>query len=332
MGSGAHAAPARKERDGARRSPGLRIEVLTSLALLMALASITLAAVVFVHHEGTLRTVLGRALLAEARREGPPRHALYPDTDWWVFTRDGRAVPRGAVSAPIDPATREMAESSRTSDTPLLRPGSFAGRIPLRGAHRKRGGDRRRAPPAPRECHAACAAPGGHRGDRPGERPRVHRVRCSAPASPARDTARTAGGVGARGRATKRGFGWPKRGPARRWRVARALNEAYAALAARTDALSKAVVELRDANRELRETRATLDRAERLAATGQLAAGVAHESRKSHRRHPRLRGTRPSGCRDRRRLPEPSGSGEPRGRTRPAHPAPAAGFLPPEQR
>ena len=49
------------------------------------------------------------------------------------------------------------------------------------------------------------------------------------------------------------------------------------ALEKRTDDLAKAVAELRHTNRELRRTRAGLDRAERLAVVGRLAAGVAHE-------------------------------------------------------
>ena len=49
------------------------------------------------------------------------------------------------------------------------------------------------------------------------------------------------------------------------------------ALEQRTEALEKAVSDLRTANRDLRQARAGLDRAERLAAVGTLAAGVAHE-------------------------------------------------------
>jgi hypothetical protein len=49
------------------------------------------------------------------------------------------------------------------------------------------------------------------------------------------------------------------------------------ALARRTEALEKAVAELRAANEALSVARTGLDRAERLAAVGSLAAGVAHE-------------------------------------------------------
>jgi two-component system NtrC family sensor kinase len=59
--------------------------------------------------------------------------------------------------------------------------------------------------------------------------------------------------------------------------LARAFNEMQIALAARTGALEKAVRELRSANASLLQAREGLDRAERLAMVGSLAAGVAHE-------------------------------------------------------
>jgi signal transduction histidine kinase len=59
--------------------------------------------------------------------------------------------------------------------------------------------------------------------------------------------------------------------------LAAAFNEMGESLASRTEALEKAVADLRAANRELAETREGLDRAQRLAAVGSLAAGVAHE-------------------------------------------------------
>jgi len=59
--------------------------------------------------------------------------------------------------------------------------------------------------------------------------------------------------------------------------LAAAWNEMTAALESRTGALEKAVRDLRASNESLREARAGLDRAARLAAVGRLAAGVAHE-------------------------------------------------------
>lgn len=59
--------------------------------------------------------------------------------------------------------------------------------------------------------------------------------------------------------------------------LGRGFNEMQDALAARTGALEKAVQELRTANETLLQAREGLDRAERLAMVGSLAAGVAHE-------------------------------------------------------
>jgi len=59
--------------------------------------------------------------------------------------------------------------------------------------------------------------------------------------------------------------------------LGRAFNEMQGALAARTGALEKAVHELRAVNANLLQARDGLDRAERLAMVGSLAAGVAHE-------------------------------------------------------
>jgi signal transduction histidine kinase len=59
--------------------------------------------------------------------------------------------------------------------------------------------------------------------------------------------------------------------------LAQAFNEMGEALETRTTALEKAVVELRETNEHLRRAQDGLARAERHAAVGRLAAGVAHE-------------------------------------------------------
>jgi hypothetical protein len=59
--------------------------------------------------------------------------------------------------------------------------------------------------------------------------------------------------------------------------LAAAFNDMSEALENRRCAVDEVVAELRGANRDLRRARAGLDRAERLAAVGRLAAGVAHE-------------------------------------------------------
>jgi signal transduction histidine kinase len=69
----------------------------------------------------------------------------------------------------------------------------------------------------------------------------------------------------------------PIGGPSETQELARAFNAMTDALEKRSGALEKAVADLRASNQRLREARAGLDRAERLASVGRLAAGVAHE-------------------------------------------------------
>jgi signal transduction histidine kinase len=69
----------------------------------------------------------------------------------------------------------------------------------------------------------------------------------------------------------------PLSGPAETLELAGAMNAMTDALGRRSEALEKAVADLRASNQRLREARAGLDRAERLASVGRLAAGVAHE-------------------------------------------------------
>ena len=69
----------------------------------------------------------------------------------------------------------------------------------------------------------------------------------------------------------------PEEGVAETAEMARAFNEMTASLAGRTQALEKAVADLRESSQSLRTARQGLERAERLAAVGSLAAGVAHE-------------------------------------------------------
>jgi signal transduction histidine kinase len=256
------------------RRPGLQREVLASLALVMGLATLVLVGLIVVHHERTLRATLGPALLAEARA-GTFGQPVLPGTLWWEVGPDGRFEPRRPGARAPDEESRRLAAEARAQGAALLRLGGPGDAIrfatPL-------GGRRvalaelpgavshglRRDPllvigalgAADLAVFAAFAA-------------LLLRRRVVQPLSELAAAARAVG----RGEAARA----PVSGPRETAEVARAWNEMTEALEKRSDDLAKAVADLRHANRELRRTRAGLDRAERLAVVGRLAAGVAHE-------------------------------------------------------
>jgi len=256
------------------RRPGLQREVLASLALVMGLATLVLVGLIVVHHERTLRATLGPALLAEARAGALGEPAL-PGTLWWEVGADGRFEPRRPGGRAPDAETRRLAAEARARGASLLQLGGLGDAI------------RFAAPVGARRAAVAVLPESLSRSLRQGPllvigllggadllvfsvfaalvlRKRVVR--------PLEELAAAARAVG-RGEAARAPVG----GPRETAEVARAWNEMTEALERRTDDLAKAVAELRGANGELRRTRAGLDRAERLAVVGRLAAGVAHE-------------------------------------------------------
>jgi two-component system, NtrC family, sensor kinase len=256
------------------RRPGLQREVLASLALVMGLATLVLVGLIVVHHERTLRATLGPALLAEARAGAFGQPAL-AGTLWWEVGPEGRFEARRPGGRAPDEETRRLAAEARTQGAALLRLGGLGetirfaapvgaqriavAQVPAAVSHALR-----RDPllvlgalgAADLAIFAAFAA-------------LLLRRRVVQPLSELAAAARAVG----RGEAARA----PVAGPRETAEVARAWNEMTEALEARSDDLAKAVTELRQANRELRRTRAGLDRAERLAVVGRLAAGVAHE-------------------------------------------------------
>jgi len=259
-----------------RRRPGLQSEVLVSLALVMLAATGVLAAVLGAYDEGRLRQVLGRALAREARAPGPPTASLYPGTVWWRVDPSGRAAPWGALAEPLDPDSQALAEEAARRTATMLRPGHpwdairFATPLPAGGVAVARlprdvSARLRAAPPllvaGVLLLDAAVFTAFG-----------VYLLRRRV-GLPLRRLAAAAWGV-ADG---DLGGRVPEEGVRETAELARTFNEMSAALAARNDALEKAVADLRAANGELREAREGMDRAQRLAAVGRLAAGVAHE-------------------------------------------------------
>jgi signal transduction histidine kinase len=255
---------------------GLLAEVVTSFGLVMLAATVVLAAVLLQHNESRLRDLLGRALLAEARALPDEGRALVPGTAWWRIDARGDLEELGSVRASIDAATRELAAEARTSGTSLLRPGApwesirfatpapggdvLAARVPAAASLRMRAAPLALVAVLLVLDVAIFTAFGAT----------VLRRRVVAPLQRLAGAARALGEGGFETRL-------PVEGPREAAEVAAAFNAMGEALAGRTEALEKAVAELRAANDELRVARSGLDRAQRLASVGRLAAGVAHE-------------------------------------------------------
>ncbi|HTF33950.1 MAG TPA: ATP-binding protein [Myxococcota bacterium] len=264
------------EAHGLRR-PGLFAELLASLSVIMFGATILLAIVLVREQEARLREILGRALSAEARDPLRSATPLVPGTRWWTVGSDGVAIRRTAGAGEIDEATRALAADARSSDSILVSVGPPWEPV-------------RFALPIDAEGHVVAARlPAGaslQRGLAPSAvaltvligdlaiflvfgatllRGRV--------VMPLRRLATAARAIadGARGARV------PVEGAREAAEVAAAFNEMTSALERREEALTKAVADLREANRSLRVAEAGLARAERLAAVGRLAAGVAHE-------------------------------------------------------
>ena len=258
-----------------RERPGLQREVLGSLALVMGLATLVLVGLIVVHHERTLRATLGPALLAEARA-GAFGDPVLPGTLWWELDAGGGMTAWRPGGSPPDAETQRLAKQARTEDAALLQLGGLGDAI-------------RFAVPVSARRSVAVARLPEETARSLRQRPifviawlgaadlavfsvfaaLVLRRRVVLPLQQLAAAARAVG-AGEAARA-------PVGGPRETAEVAEAWNEMTDALERRSEDLAKAVAELRGANAELRRTRAGLDRAERLAVMGRLAAGVAHE-------------------------------------------------------
>jgi signal transduction histidine kinase len=263
------------------RPVGLQAELALSLGLVMLAATLTLGTVLYQFNEKRLRGVLGGALHVEARARPGTAGFVVPGTIWWRVLRDGgahqTAGPPMAGRSAIDDERLALALRARERDLPLLHPGSpwseirFA--VPLGS-----GGDVAVAR-LPREASARMRAT-----------PLVltgvflvldvlifttfgvvqARRRVVGPIQRLAEASRELG-AGTFGR---RLVG---EGPREVREVGQAFNEMSGALETRTEDLEKAVRDLRESNRALRDARSGLSRAERMAAVGRLASGVAHE-------------------------------------------------------
>jgi signal transduction histidine kinase len=255
------------------RRPGIVGEVLASLAVVMVTASGILTAFFLKTHANQverLRGLIGRALVAEAQGPLFSGDDLASELRWWVVLPSGDVLEKSTGAGSIDEEGRALSREARQEGEPLLRTGPPWD--PIRFALRvSPAGDVvvARLPAAvPRAAVVALllvdvcvfALLGAY----------LLRRGVIAPLRRLGEAARTAG-EGA----------WPERVPVEGVGevadLAHAFNEMGEALELRTGALEKAVVELRETNETLRRAQEGLARAERHAAVGRLAAGVAHE-------------------------------------------------------
>ncbi len=255
----------------------VRVEVMSRLGVVMALALLVLVTAAYRHHELTLRDVLGRALLAEAQSAGARSSRVEPGTAWWRVSVAGGATPVGVTYSALDARGFALAAAARARGEALLDLGAVWDPILFAAPDGATGGvmvarlptetsARLRARPAAVYAGLALADAlvFGAFGFA------LLRRRVVAPLEALAEAAREIGEAGTP-------IALQLDGPREARAVAVAMQEMSASLVGRTKQLSDTVVELRAANDDLRRTRAGLERAERLASVGRLAAGVAHE-------------------------------------------------------
>lgn len=253
------------------RRRSLQTEVLASLALVMGAAVIALGMLALATIEaqiGTLQRLAARTLFEEAQGGSP---AAFADESvvWWRVKGEGvHAV--GTHAEPLDARSRRLADRAHVDSRALLdigapwQPLRFAAPVAMKDVVLVA----RLSPPASGAWLAAMALAGFLVFT--GFGAVLLRRRLVAPLRQLELTAAAFGEGELDLRATCEG-------PRELASLGQAWNGMAETLAARTGALEKAVTDLRASNHELRETREGLDRAERLAAVGRLAAGVAHE-------------------------------------------------------
>lgn len=215
-----------------------------------------------------LQRLASRALLEDAERPLPLTAAATPELHWWSVPDGGTARAHGSHGRVLDPGTLAVAELARREGRAVMR----AGRPwePLYFAA-----------PAAGDVRVARLSPTVSVGWLLGlVLADVGVFTGFGLALLRRRLVRPLQRLDAAARAIAEGahdIRAPADGPRELFEVANAFNAMVDAVDSRNQALEKAVSDLRQSNRDLREAREGLDRAQRLAAVGTLAAGVAHE-------------------------------------------------------
>lgn len=251
---------------------GVQAEVLLSLALVMITGTALLAAFFLeINHARleALHGVLGKGFVAEIQAQGVLLHPIEAGS-WWRIDREGRVTGLNASVDVLDSDTRSLAEESLAVGEALVESGAPWAPIRFAAPDLDAGNvvTGRIDPPVSGAVLAGLVIIDvlifGLFGVT------LLRRRVVGPLHRLSHAVREIGEGGLPSSVPVEGVGEIEA-------LGRAFNEMQEALASRTGALEKAVHELRATNASLVQARGGLDRAERLAMVGRLAAGVAHE-------------------------------------------------------
>jgi len=263
---------ARRPAGGAWRPTGLQSEILAHLAVVMVAATGLLAAFFFHTHAvqvERLSGLVGRALVSDV--ESPVLGLQTAGTvDWWLVEPDSREGQQSSGGLPLGEAELALAREAERAARPLVQSGRPWEPIRFASPLERRRGVAVAAVPAvvSRRSVATLVLADCLVFTLLGLYLLRHRV--VLPLRRLSEAARRVGEGDLHVRV-------PVEGESEAAQLGVAFNDMTEQLEARSDALEKAVIELRDTNEQLRTARDGLDRAERLAAVGSLAAGVAHE-------------------------------------------------------
>jgi signal transduction histidine kinase len=251
---------------------GVQAEVLLSLALIMFTAT-ALLLVIFLETNhariDALHPILARGFLVDSRTL-PPEIRGIESGRWWHIDSTGDVSGLAGTDEPLDQGTRALGEQALSAGSAHVQSG--APWTPIRLATPDPSGDGvlvgRIAAPISGAALGSLIAVDILVFGLFGFTLLRRRV-----VGPLRRLAAAVRGIGE----GDPPLSVPVEGAGEIAALGTAFNDMQAALAARTGSLEKAVEDLRDANIRLVSAREGLDRAERLAMVGSMAAGVAHE-------------------------------------------------------
>ncbi|CAM9645529.1 unnamed protein product [Discosporangium mesarthrocarpum] len=251
---------------------GVQAEVLLSLALVMITGTGLLAAVfleVSSARVASLHDLLGRGFVSVSQERFFELDPLESGR-WWRFDREGRPAGLNAPVDSLDPVTRRLAQEVLETGQAIVQSGAPWEPIRLAALRRNGAGalaGQIDAPVSGRVLAMLLLADvlvfvllGVT----------ILRRRVVGPLHRLAEAAHEIAESEAHAVVPIEGAGEIEE-------LGQAFNDMQTALRARTGALEKAVIDLRTTNATLSQAREGLDRAERLAMVGSLAAGVAHE-------------------------------------------------------